>query len=212
MKEEIIVNETIDQQIKQKRLNRILTAVFAVFFVIAVVLVSLKLFVFPSYTVNGPSMLPTIENGEKLWFNTLKKPQRFDVIAFDAAEYFEKAGIDDESDKLLKRVVGVGGDVLKTRRDSSGKYWLEINGEPLFDEDYGGGKLQSLWYWTTDSAGKPMSYAGFDKEITVKEGYVFVLGDMRNLYRNGDDGKDYHSVDSRMLGQILIEDIIGIAI
>ena len=51
-----------------------------VLLVVAVLLI--RHYVFSPAAVNGSSMEPTLHNNDRLWVTSIKKPQRFDIIAF----------------------------------------------------------------------------------------------------------------------------------
>lgn len=66
-----------------------------------------------AYRVAGASMLPTLEAGEKVWvdkgvYGAKTAPQRGDVVAFKSPR---------DGAVLIKRVVGVGGDVVRLEGD-----------------------------------------------------------------------------------------------
>ncbi len=109
--------------------------------------------------VDGFSMNPTLQDGEYVLVNRLAykfgAPQRGDIIVF----HFPL----DESQDLIKRVIGLPGDVIRVQNGM-----VLVNGEKL-NEPY--------------IAEAPL-YAG---EWLVPEGSLFVMGDNRN------DSSDSHS-------------------
>lgn len=126
----------------------------------AVVLATIiVLFVARAFTVDGPSMLPTLQTGERLLIDKityrLREPHRGDVIVFrypsDPRQYY------------IKRVVGLPGDEVKI---SSGT--LYVNGLAIHEEYINGPIL------------------GTYGPHTVSEGHYFVLGDNRN---NSEDSR-----------------------
>lgn len=108
--------------------------------------------------VDGFSMIPTLQNGEYILVNRLAyktgQPDRGDIIVFRLPG--------DESQDLIKRVIGLPGDTVHI---SDGI--VTINGVKL-EEPY--------------IAQNPLYYG----EWTVPEGNLFVLGDNRN------DSRDSH--------------------
>jgi len=108
--------------------------------------------------VDGFSMNPTLQNGEYILVNRLAyktgQPERGDIIVFRLPG--------DESQDLIKRVIGLPGDVV---RISDGV--VTVNGAKL-EESY--------------IAQDPLYFG----EWTVLEGNLFVLGDNRN------DSRDSH--------------------
>lgn len=119
--------------------------------VIAIILVIIvRTFFISSYVVDGPSMLPTLENGDKLIVNKigykLGDVKRSDVIVFHA----------NENEDYVKRIIGLPGDTVVCQEDQ-----LYINGE-LIEEPY----LED--YEVTG-----------DFNVSVPDGKLFVLGDNR---------------------------------
>ncbi|MGI6343684.1 MAG: signal peptidase I [Bacillota bacterium] len=131
-------------------------------FIFAVVIVAvLHAFVVANYMIDGDSMLPTLHHGERVLFYRLGQrlgigPERGDII------FFEHAGGTQRD--LVKRVIGVAGDVVEIR---DGKVF--VNGAPVVEP-----------YLASATLG---SYG----PITVEEGTVFVLGDNRNLSMDSRD-------------------------
>lgn len=145
----------------------------------------IRFFLFAPIVVDGESMMPTLENGDRMIVNkigyTIGEPGRYDVVVFHATE-----------DKdYIKRVIGVPGDHVAYEDDQ-----LFINGKAQ-DEPY----LASLKGQENLGSGTLTEDFTLEKltELEViPEGYVFVLGDNRR-----------NSTDSRILGLIAIEDITG---
>ncbi|MGL5205931.1 MAG: signal peptidase I, partial [Acidaminococcaceae bacterium] len=80
--------------------------------IIAVVLAfCIRTFVVEPYMVSGPSMLPTLENGERLLVNKfvylVSEPKRDEIVIFKYPM--------DESRDFIKRVIAVGGDTIEIR-------------------------------------------------------------------------------------------------
>lgn len=110
-------------------------------------------FTIQSCQVDGTSMLPSFENGQRLlvvkaayWFG---EPQRGDVVIFPSTT--------TPNENLIKRVVGLPGETVEIK-DSQ----VYIDGTPL-EEDY---------------IADPPSNSYPSTEIP--EGYYFVMGDNRN--------------------------------
>jgi len=81
----------------------------------------------PPYEVLGPSMLPTLQEGERLLVSRLaywsSTPQRGDIVIFHPPQ-------DPQGTPLVKRVIGLPGDVIEVHEQR-----VILNGEPL-DEPY----------------------------------------------------------------------------
>lgn len=143
----------------------------------------IRVFLFTPIVVDGESMMPTLENGDRMIVNkigyTIGKPDRFDIVVFHAPE---------EKD-YIKRVIGLPGDTVEYKDDV-----LYINGES-FEEPY-------LDQNKAEVADGPLTEDFTLEEkiqrTTVPEGHVFVLGDNRR-----------RSKDSRHIGAVAIDEIIG---
>ena len=148
-----------------------------------VILILVNTFFLRLSSVSGSSMYPTLANMDQLLlqvagYNTQRNPaQRGDIVVVISEEY--GSGI-----PLVKRIIGVAGDVIDITADGH----VSVNGEVL-QEDY----ISELI--ATGERGS-VSYP-----YTVSNGCVFVMGDNRNL-----------SHDSRDLGEIPCDGIVGKAI
>lgn len=124
-------------------------------FIIALLIVFLlSTFVFQIIGVDGPSMLNTLHDRERMLVTKFEylfhDPQRFDVVICN----YPGRG----NTRFVKRIVGVPGDVVAMKRGV-----LYVNGEPI-EEDY---------------IDTPAYYAM--AETVVEEGHYFVLGDNRGI-------------------------------
>lgn len=119
------------------------------YLLIIIAVVFIKAFVVTPVRVIGPSMLPTLEDGDIMILNKLSrnKIKRFDIVVI---KYFDE--------RIIKRVIGLPGDTIEYKDGE-----LYINGdvyeEPFLPEDV----------YTQD----------FILEERIPEGYYFVLGDNR---------------------------------
>lgn len=142
--------------------------------------VVIRYFLFAPIVVDGSSMMPTLQNGDRMIVNKLGKPNRFDIIVFHAPEQKD----------YIKRVIGLPGDTVEYRNDT-----LYVNGKP-YKEPY----LDVYKQQITDG----LLTGDFTLEdtpggnITVPKGEIFVMGDNRRF-----------SKDSRQIGTIPIEEVIG---
>lgn len=146
--------------------------------VVMAILVMIYLFIISPQEISGDSMFPTFKNGEYILTNKveykLHEPQRGDVIVFKSPK--------NKDIDYIKRIIGIPGDTVSLR---DGKFY--VNGE-LLDEHY----LPPYIYTFAGSFMKE------NTEVTVPEGYYFVVGDNRP-----------HSLDSREFGFVPKQDIIG---
>lgn len=150
--------------------------------ILAVIIAFLiRAFLFSNYIVDGESMLPTMNHGDRLIVNKLVyklyEPERFDLIVFHT----------NSSSDYIKRVIGLPGDRIEYKNDV-----LYINGEP-YEEAFLDDLRKDVEQLTHDFTLQQI----IGKE-TVPENTVFVLGDNRR-----------HSTDSRQLGVIPYDQIVG---
>lgn len=156
-------------------------------FIIALFLVWLvRAFIIIPIEVEGPSMSPTLVDQdylivEKLSYQ-LSNPNRFDIIVFHATE---------ERD-YIKRIIGLPGETVEYKEDQ-----LYVNNQ-LVEEPFLADQLSEnqLNFPFTNDFNLAEGIPGRHQEIP--EGYYLVLGDNRQ-----------NSTDSRMIGLISEEDIIG---
>lgn len=121
--------------------------------------------------VDGSSMQPTLQNNDLLVLSvTDEQYRRGDIIVVDRYTY----------SPLIKRIIAVGGDTISIMSD--GQVYLN---DKLLEEDYIQGKTV---------------LRDFSGEITIPQGYLFVMGDNRPV-----------SKDSRMneVGLISVKDVVG---
>lgn len=143
----------------------------------------IRFFLFTPIVVDGESMSPTLESGDRMIVNKIEyrvqEPERYDIVVFHAPE---------EKD-FIKRVIGLPGENIAYQDDQ-----LYIDGKVVpeqyleaYKKNLGAGTL------TEDFTLEEL----FDIE-EIPEGYVFVMGDNRRA-----------SKDSRYIGVISVDEIIG---
>ncbi|OUB17551.1 signal peptidase I [Bacillus thuringiensis serovar yunnanensis] len=147
------------------------------------IIVIVRVFLFTPSLVQGESMMPTLENNERVFVNkigySINGLDRFDVIVFHGKEGYD----------LVKRVIGIPGDTVEYKDDV-----LYVNGkvmeEPYLKEFK---EKASDWVLTPD-----FTLEQITGKTKVPEGKVFVLGDNRQV-----------SKDCRMFGFISEDQIVG---
>jgi signal peptidase I len=146
-----------------------------------------------AFKIPSGSMIPTLQIGDHLLVNkflygteipflgkrilAFKEPQRGDIIVFKYPK--------DESRDFIKRVIGVGGDVVEERDKR-----IFVNGEPLRDEH--------AVHMDPDFEDPSINPRDTFGPITVPEGKYFVMGDNRDF-----------SHDSRYWGFVDKSEILG---
>ena len=127
--------------------------------------VGIRFFIMTPIVVNGASMMPTLEDGDKIIINKigpkLSDFDRFDIIVFKSPQ----------GPNYVKRVIGVPGDHIEYIDDE-----LFINGKK-FEEPYlADYKEELLDSGTLTEDFRLEEYLG---KTTVPEDSYFVLGDNR---------------------------------
>ena len=147
--------------------------------VFGIVLITVIIFrmVFSVSIVNGPSMMPTLHNRDVTLIHKDEKVKRFDIVVLN-----ERLVDDGASKRIVKRVIGFGGDVI-TVIDGQ----LYINNKK-YDEPY----LEKKYI---------KNFKNVDWTIVVPTDHIFVLGDNRDV-----------SKDSRAVGSFEMSAIIGVQI
>ncbi|KXY35522.1 signal peptidase I [Bacillus sp. FSL K6-0067] len=133
--------------------------------------------------VQGASMMPTLENNERVIVNKIvyriNGLDRLDIIVFHGKE----------GTNLIKRVIGLPGDTVEYKNDV-----LYVNGKAM-EEPY-------LKEYKEKAAGRVLTPDFTLEKITgktkVPKDQVFVLGDNREV-----------SKDGRMFGFISEDEIVG---
>lgn len=145
-------------------------------------------FVFTLVKVQGQSMEPTLHNNDRLYVNRLfYTPEKGDVVIFKPAS--------DPKRPYVKRVIATEGDSVYIDFDTGEVY---VN-DQLIDEPYIKDKTQLSGSYIMSLVAKG-EYSK-DTPIVVQPGYIFVMGDNRN-----------NSKDSRELGQVPIDEVMGGAV
>lgn len=112
-------------------------------------------FVVRIVAVDGSSMLPSFENGDRLLLSVMDNTfTRGDVVVVD--RYTD--------DPLIKRVIAVGGDTISI--DGDGR--VHINGKYVYE-----GYIQG-----------ETVLRDFSGEVKVPQGYLFIMGDNRTVSKD----------------------------
>lgn len=150
-------------------------------FVVAMII---RAFFIQAYKIPSGSMLNTLLIGDHLLVNKaafwFKKPQRGDIIVFEYP-------LEPEKD-FIKRVIAIPGDRIKMVNKK-----VYLNGKPI-DESY-------VRYESEFIFPEQVNPRDNFPEITIPEGYYFVMGDNRDA-----------SFDSRFWGFVSEKSIKGKAL
>lgn len=173
-KTDIPTAQQLDGEIKRVRRQReyfkMLRSTVSSLIVVAALAVLISLLFLPVLRVTGSSMTPTLQNDELVICRKYGGFKKGDVVAF----YFNNK-------ILLKRVIGVSGDIIDIAEDGT----VYVNGEAI-DEPY----LNEKAFGECD----------LDLPYQVPDERVFVMGDHRST-----------SIDSRStsVGCVANEAIVG---
>ncbi|MDF0725207.1 signal peptidase I [Cytobacillus sp. S13-E01] len=127
---------------------------------IAVILAAtIRYFLFAPIVVDGLSMMPTLQNEDRMIVNKIGSPERFDIVVFHATE---------EKD-YIKRIIGLPGDYIEYKDDT-----LYVNGK-AYEEAY-------LDQYKSELVDGPLTEPFVFER--VPEGQVFVMGDNRRFSKD----------------------------
>ena len=169
---EVDTKKKVKQTNEKLNIFEIFEAIIAAFFVITLVFT----FIFRVFSVDGPSMKPTLQDGDKVVVSTMGyKAQKGDVVVLSSTEGLKKP--------IIKRVVAVAGDTVDINFTTG---VVTVNG---IEEHY------------TDELTTQQFDVAFP--LTVPEGTVFVLGDNRVVSRDS-RSTQVGCVDERLIvGKVL---------
>lgn len=151
--------------------------------VAALIAIIVRTFLFSPIIVDGPSMEPSLYNGDQMIVNKIiykmKDPERFDIVIFHASEQKD----------YIKRIIGLPGEHIKVV-DNQLYVNDEVVDEPFFD-GYSTNK------YVTNDFTLEMLLGNYE---VIPDNHVLVLGDNRN-----------NSTDSRShsLGLVNMDEIVG---
>lgn len=144
-----------------------------------------RMFLFAPIVVDGPSMQPNLHDRDHMIVNKfsyyLHEPDRFDIVVFH----------ESRKKDFIKRVIGLPGEKVQYKDDT-----LYIDGKKVEEPFLQGEKAEKDTNGPLTGDFKLEELPGeYEK---VPEDHVLVLGDNRK-----------NSTDSRIIGTIPIESIVG---
>ncbi len=155
---------TVTYQMRKRQRQRRQRIIGYILKIVSAILIAFLIirFVCFSYTIQGDSMMPTIENGEKHLVNRLiyhiKGPSRYDVIVFT---------LDDDASNsyYVKRVIGLPGETVQIKK---GKVYIDGKAAKNYSDE------------------SILSPGVASEKITLGADEYFVLGDN---YNNSEDSR-----------------------
>lgn len=178
--------ETKNRVLRREIIDWIEAIVFAV-----VITFLLKNFVFTLVKVDGSSMEPTLYHENRLYVNKFfYTPEKGDIIIFTPES--------DPERPYVKRVIATEGDTVYIDFGTGDVY---VN-DRIIEENYIAERTHHMGSYKSYIQSL-MLYGEYSREnpIVIEKDKVFVMGDNRNA-----------SKDSRDLGQIPVDDIMGHAL
>ncbi len=188
---------------KYEKLNPIARETIETVIFVVVMVIIIRFFIGEIRWIPSASMHPTLLEGDRIvverYSRFYRSPERGDIMVFYPP--FEKlknnpwrifsrlTGFFCKDIAYIKRVIGLPGEKVKIKSDSTGKYTVYINGKPL-QEDY----IVSPYEYP------PCSNA-VTCEFDIPEDYYLMLGDNRG-----------HSEDGRYWGLLKKDRFIGRAV
>ena len=195
--DEIIVTDTEDDHINVKTIRTKSDVAFDVFdflemlIIAACAIMLIFSFVARLSTVDGASMIGTLEHGDKLIVSDLfYTPDQGDIVIFHDLDnaVFDTA--------IVKRIIAVGGQTVKltyTPQDNLNVLTITVDDVPL-DEPY-------RYYDASAERELKYRYEGTHTYV-VPEGCVFVMGD--NTYNSEDSRGIFGYVDEdKIVGRVV---------
>ncbi|MDY6367275.1 MAG: signal peptidase I [Clostridia bacterium] len=178
------INDSLNEiQAKEKKSRRNFYAVVLVLLFLTVLIIHLNFFVFINIEVSGESMESTLQSGDNLIAVRGATVHRGDIIIIDKNSH--NVDSSDNYYYIIKRAIGIGGDIVQIRTDG----YVYLNGEKLNESYLDEGQRTYVY-----EASFPVN-----RTYVLAEDEIFYLGDNR-----------VNSSDARVNGPCKKSDVIGV--
>ncbi len=169
----------------------------ALLLIAPLIALSLTLFVFQSYQVDGPSMQQTLHNEDRLivwklprsWANITRHqyvPNRGDIVIVNESGLEAYGSVDGDTKQIVKRVIGLPGERVVIKDGVITVYNKQYPQGFKPDEEMAYGSVAEMTPTTNEV------------DVTLESDELYICGDNRS-----------NSLDSRMLGPIKTEQVVG---
>ena len=188
-----VVEET--EPTKKRSLITLIYDYIEVFCYALAMMMVLFLFVFRLVTVDGGSMLTTLQNGDKLIISNLfYTPETGDIVVINPENH------GDAEEPIIKRVIATEGQTVFIDYANWAVY---VDGKKL-DEPYIRDMMEEeKEKWGEDTPMDGTNVQKYKGEFTVSAGKVFVMGDNRNNSRDS-RSREYGEMGvNRILGKVI---------
>ncbi|MFZ7102740.1 MAG: signal peptidase I [Peptococcaceae bacterium] len=182
------------------KLGSLIMEAFSTVLIALVFAVFINIFILQPSTVFGSSMEPTLHNGDFVimskFVNTFDlEPDYTDIVIIDSVVNRKHSWRDDLIFTLKYNKITN----LLYNQAPEDRYWIKRvigkSGDTIEIKDgqlFRNGELLKEDYIKEEMEGTP------DQKVIIPENYIYVMGDNRN-----------HSADSRIIGCVPIENVIG---
>ena len=154
-----------------------------------IAIVILFTFFFRVVGVDGESMMHTLQDGDRVIISIINNPKPGDIVVISRNYENDEAARDQSGNTpIIKRVIAVGGQTVD----------IDDDGNVIVD----GVKLNEPYI----AEQKQRKLGDVEFPITIKPGYIFVMGDNRNV------SKDSRFSSIGEMGQINEKYVLGKAV